>query len=248
VQDRGLAAYITELVGTFFLVFFIASVIILYVATGAQAQFGSDFAVVGLTQGFVLFALIMALGGVSGGHFNPAVTVGAAALRKIDPVDAVVYILAQLSGGVLGALLAKGILLDEGRAGHYGAAVVSPLLGSNFLGFVVEGIGTFVLVLVVLSVLFNPRVRQEWGPIAIGFALAFLVMVFGPLTGAALNPARWFGPALIGEEFGDVWPYLGGELIGGLLAAAFFTFVILPGQQEPAGPETAAERRTPPRT
>jgi MIP family channel proteins len=243
VQDRGLAAYITELVGTFFLVFFIASVIILYVATGAQAQFGSDFAVVGLVQGFTLFALIMLFGAVSGGHFNPAVTAAAAAMRRIDPVDAVVYILAQLSGGVLGALLAKGILLDEGRAGHYGAAVVSPLLGSNFLGFVVEGVGTFVLVLVVLSVLFNPRVRQEWGPIAVGFTLAFLVMVIGPLTGAALNPARWFGPALIGEEFGDVWPYLGGELIGAMLAAGFFAFVILPGEKEPGGPETAAERR-----
>ena len=243
MQDRGLAAYITELVGTFFLVFFIASVIILYVATGAQAQFGSDFAVVGLVQGFTLFALIMLFGAVSGGHFNPAVTAAAAAMRRIDPVDAVVYILAQLSGGVLGALLAKGILLDEGRAGHYGAAVVSPLLGSNFLGFVVEGVGTFVLVLVVLSVLFNPRVRQEWGPIAVGFTLAFLVMVIGPLTGAALNPARWFGPALIGEEFGDVWPYLGGELIGAMLAAGFFAFVILPGEKEPGGPETAAERR-----
>ena len=247
MQDRGLAAYITELVGTFFLVFFIASVIILYVATGAQAQFGSDFAVVGLVQGFTLFALIMLFGAVSGGHFNPAVTAAAAAMRRIDPVDAVVYILAQLSGGVLGALLAKGILLDEGRAGHYGAAVVSPLLDSNFLGFVVEGIGTFVLVLVVLSVLFNPRVRQEWGPLAVGLTLAFLVMVIGPLTGAALNPARWFGPALIGEEFGDVWPYLGGELLGAMLAAGFFAFVILPGEKEPGGPETAAERRPPAR-
>src|SRR5688572_23216215 len=147
-------------------------VVTLFVASGADAQFGSDFAVVGLVHAFLLFGLIAYLGGVSGGHFNPAVTAAAAAMRRIDPVDAVVYILAQLSGGVLGALLAKGILLDEGRAGHYGAAVVSPLLGSNFLGFVVEGIGTFVLVLVVLSVLFNPRVRQEWGPISVGFTLA----------------------------------------------------------------------------
>jgi glycerol uptake facilitator protein len=248
VQDRGLAAYITELVGTFFLVFFIASVVILYVATGAQAQFGSDFAVVGLVQGFVLFALIFALGAVSGGHFNPAVTAAAAALRRIDPVDAVVYILAQLSGGVLGALLAKGLLLDEGRAAHYGAATVSPLLGSNFQGMIVEALGTFVLVLVVLGVLFNPRVRQEWGPLAIGLSLAFLVMVFGPLTGAAFNPARWFGPALIGEEFGDVWPYLGGELIGAGLAAAFFVLVLAPGERDVGAGETGAERRGPPGT
>ena len=243
MQDRGLAAYITELVGTFFLVFFVVSVVILYVATGAQAQFGSDFAVVGLAQGFVLFALVILLGAVSGGHFNPAVTAGAAVLRKIDPVDAVVYVLAQLSGGVLGALLAKGLLLDEGRAGHYGATTVSPLLSGNFAGFVVEGIGTFVLVLVVLGVLFNPRVRQEWAPLAIGLTLAFIVMVFGPLTGAAVNPARWFGPALVGEEFGDVWPYLGGELVGAMLAAAFFAFVLRPGEAGAGPPEAAAERR-----
>ena len=248
MQDRGLAAYITELVGTFFLVFFIASVVILYVATGAQAQFGSDFAVVGLAQGFTLFALIMVLGGVSGGHFNPAVTAAAAALRRIDPVDAVVYILAQLSGGVLGALLAKGLLLDEGRASHYGAATISPLLSGNFAGFVVEGIGTFVLVLAVLAVAFNPKARQEWGPLAIGLTLAFLIFIFAPLTGGAFNPARWFGPALIGEEFSDVWPYLGGELIGAGLAAGFFALVIAPGEKGPGPTETGAERRGPPGT
>ncbi|MGH2990889.1 MAG: MIP/aquaporin family protein [Solirubrobacterales bacterium] len=245
MQDRGLAAYVTELLGTFFLVFFIACSVILYVATGAQAQFGSDFAVVGFAQGLVLFALIWTLGGVSGGHFNPAVTVGAAALRRIDPVDAVVYILAQLSGGVLGALLAKGLLLDEGRAAKYGAATISPLLGGNFQGFIVEGIGTFLLVLVVLSVLFNPRVRQEWGPLAIGFTLVFLIMLFAPLTGGAFNPARWFGPALVGEEFGDVWPYLGGDLIGAVLAAGFFTLIIRPGEAGVGTTETVAERRTP---
>jgi MIP family channel proteins len=243
VQDRGLAAYITELVGTFFLVFFIASVVILYVATGAQAQFGSDFAVVGLASGLVLFALMQTLGGVSGGHFNPAVTAGAAALRRIDPVDAVVYILAQLSGGVLGALLAKGLLLDEGRAGKYGAATIAPLLGGNFQGFVVEGIGTFVLVLVFLAVVFNPRVKQEWGPLAVGLTLVFLTMVIGPLTGSAVNPARWFGPALIGEEFSDVWPYLGGELIGAVLAAGFFALVVVPGERGVGPVDAAAERR-----
>jgi aquaporin Z len=240
VQDRGLAAYVAEFVGTFFLVFIVTSVVTLYVATGQQAQFGSDFAVVGLAQGLVLFMLLAVLVGVSGGHFNPAVTVAAAALRRIDPVDAVVYVLAQLTGGVLGALLTKGLLLDEGAAGHYGAVQVTPLLSGNFPGFVVEAIGTFLLVLAVLAVAMNDRARQEWGPLAVGLTLAFLVMVFAPLTGGAFNPARWFGPALIGTEFGGVWPYLVGDIVGGLLAAAFFAFVIVGGQRPaaPPGPGT----------
>ena len=138
MQERGLAAYLAELIGTFLLVFFIASVVILFVATGSQAQFGSDFAVVGLVHAFLLFGLIVMFGVVSGGHFNPAVTLAAAAIRRISAVDALIYTLAQLSGGVLGALLAKGLLLDEGRATHYGAAQVSGLLGGNFQGAIVE--------------------------------------------------------------------------------------------------------------
>jgi glycerol uptake facilitator protein len=243
VQDRGLAAYITELVGTFFLVFIVCTVVTLFVATTPDAQQGSDFAVIGLAHAFVLFALIITFGAVSGGHFNPAVTIAAAAMRRIDPLDAVVYILAQLSGGVLGALLVKGLLLDEGRIGHYGAVTVSPLLGGNFSGAVVEAIGTFLLVLVICAVAFNPRARQEWAPLAIGTTLGFAVMVMGPLTGGSFNPARWFGPALIGDEFGGVWPYLVGPLVGAVLAAALYRFVIA-GPQYALGPEppTSDER------
>ena len=232
MQDRGLAAYIAELVGTFFLVFTVCTVVTLFVATSADAQQGSDFAVVGLVHAFLLFGLIMTFGAVSGGHFNPVVTIAAAALRRIDPLDAVVYILAQLSGGVLGALLVKGLLLDEGRLGHYGAATVSPLLGGNFQGAIVEALGTFLLVLVICAVAFNPRARQEWAPLAIGTTLGFAVMVLGPLTGGSFNPARWFGPALIGDEFGGTWPYLVGPLVGALLAAGIYRFVI-------AGPQYA---------
>ena len=138
MQDRGIAAYIAELVGTFFLVFFITSIGVLYVSVGESAQFGSDFAVVGLTIAFVLTALIIGIGVASGGHFNPAVTFGAALMKKISPIDAVIYILAQLSGGILGALLTKGLLEDEGTAGNYGAAEVTDLLGGNFQGAIVE--------------------------------------------------------------------------------------------------------------
>lgn len=226
MQDRGLAAYIAELVGTLLLTFFVTSVVVLYVAAGQSAQFGSDFAVVGLVHAFVLAVLIFMLGGVSGGHFNPAVTFGAALLKKIDPIDAVVYVLAQLSGGVLGALLTKGLLVDEGRATDYGAAAVGPLLGGNFQGALVEGIGAFVLVLAVMALALNPNARKEWAPLGIGLTLGFVVMVMGPLTGAAVNPARWFGPALVGNEFASVWPFVIGPLVGAALAAGFYWLVI----------------------
>ena len=105
MRDRGLAAYIAELIGTLFLVFVVGVVVSLFVSTSPTSQTGSDFAVVGLVHAFLLFLLVIALGQVSGGHFNPAVTTAAWAMRRIDPIDAVVYILAQLSGAVLGALL-----------------------------------------------------------------------------------------------------------------------------------------------
>lgn len=233
VQERGIAAYLAELIGTFLLVFFVVSVVVLFVATGNQAQFGSDFAVVGLVHAFLLFGLIVMFGVVSGGHFNPAVTLAAAAIRRISPIDALIYLLAQLSGGVLGALLAKGLLVDEGRATDYAATQVSGLLGGPFQGMIVEAIGTFCLVLVILAAVFSRKSFKEWAPLAIGTTLGFLVMVGGPLTGGAFNPARWFGPALVAGEWGDVWPYLLGPIVGSLLAAGVFRFVLEPGGLPP---------------
>jgi MIP family channel proteins len=240
VQDRGLAAYIAELIGTFLLVFFITSVVTLFVATGNQAQFGSDFAVIGLVHTFILFGLVVIFGAVSGGHFNPAVTVAVWIMRRIEAVDALVYILAQLSGAVLGALLTKALLLDEGRAGDYGAVKVSGLLGSPFQGAVVEAIGTFVLVLVILVAVFSVRGAKDWAPFAIGAALGLVVMVGGPLTGGSFNPARWFGPALVANSFNGfagIWPYIVGPLVGAGLAALVFRFVVEAGSESPPAPE-----------
>ena len=135
LEQKGLSAYLAELIGTFLLVFFITSVVTLYVSTGAQSSFGSDYAVVGFVQGLTLFGVICMFGATSGGHFNPAVTLAAATIRRISVIDAVIYILAQLSGAVLGALLTKGLLLDEGRSVHYGAGSVSSLLSGNAADF-----------------------------------------------------------------------------------------------------------------
>jgi MIP family channel proteins len=236
VQQRGLAAYLAELIGTFLLVFFIVSIVVLFVATGNNPQFGTDFAVVGLVHAFLLFGLIVMFGVVSGGHFNPAVTLAAAAIKRIAPVDAVIYMLAQLSGGVLGALLAKSMLLDEGRATNYAAAEVSGLLSGNFSGMIVEAIGTFCLVLVILAAVYSKKSVKDWAPLAIGTTLGFIVMFGGPLTGGSFNPARWFGPALVANEWGGVWPYLLGPIVGSLLAAVVFKFVIERGAVAPTEP------------
>jgi MIP family channel proteins len=236
VQERGLAAYLAELIGTLLLVFFITSVVTLFLSTGAQAQFGTDFAVIGLVHAFLLFGLIVMFGVVSGGHFNPAVTLAAAAIRRISPLDAAIYMLAQLSGAVLGALLTKSLLEDEGRATHYGAAQVSGMLSGNFAGATIEAIGTFCLVLVILAAVFSKKSFKEWAPLAIGTTLGFIVMVGGPLTGGSFNPARWFGPALVGNEWGGVWPYLLGPIVGSLLAALVFRFVLEAGGPAPTEP------------
>ncbi|HET7484161.1 MAG TPA: aquaporin [Solirubrobacterales bacterium] len=233
MQERGLAAYLAELIGTFLLVFFITTVIVLFLSTGEQAQFGTDFAVIGLVHAFLLFGLIVMFGVVSGGHFNPAVTLAAMAIKRISAIDGVIYMLAQFSGGVLGALLCKGLLLDEGRATHYGAATVSPLLAGNPQGAIIEAIGTFCLVLVILAAVFSKKSFKEWAPLAIGTTLGFIVMVGGPLTGGSFNPARWFGPALVGNEWGGVWPYLVGPIVGSLLAAVVFRFVLEAGGPAP---------------
>lgn len=236
LEQKGLSAYFAELIGTFLLVFFITSVVTLYVSVGSSSSFGSDFAVVGFVQGLALFGVICMFGAVSGGHFNPAVTLAAATIRRISVIDAVIYVLAQLIGAVAGAELTKLLLKDEGRAVHYGAGSVSGLLANNTAGAAVEAIGVFALVLVILAVVFSEKSTKDWGPLAIGTTFVFMVMVGGPLTGACFNPARWFGAALVSSEWGGVWPYLVGPVVGSLLAVAVWRFVIEAGGPAPTEP------------
>lgn len=139
------------------------------------------------------------------------------------------------------------MLLDEGRATHYGAAEVSGLLAGNFAGSIVEAVGTFCLVLVILAAVYSKKSLKDWAPLAIGTTLGFIVMVGGPLTGGAFNPARWFGPALVGNDFGGTWPYLAGPIVGALLAAAVFKFVLEPGGAAPTEPPERVKPKAAPK-
>ncbi|HEY1359835.1 MAG TPA: aquaporin [Thermoleophilaceae bacterium] len=233
MQDRGPAAYIAEFVGTTMLVFFITMVVSLFVIQASPQNPAPfiDWSVIGLVHVLVLFVLIQTLAVICGAHFNPAITVAMTALRQIKPPDAGIYILAQLSGGVAGALLTKALLLDEGRTVHYGAPIVGARLdGHIFPGMVAEALGTFFLVWAVVGVAANPRAFKDWAALAIGGALGAGVMIIGPLTGAALNPARAFGPALVGHQFDGggkfLLVYVLGPIIGGLVAALLYERVL----------------------
>jgi MIP family channel proteins len=242
---RGPAAYVAELIGTFALVFFITMVVTLYVSVPAagQPQPFIDWSVIGLVHAFLLFMLIQTLAVISGAHFNPAVTVGMTVIRQIRPPEALIYIVLQFAGAILGALLTKALLSDEGAAVNYGAPSVSARLDhSIWLGALCEGIGTFFLVWAIVGIAVNPAGLKDWAGFAIGATLGFLVMIFGPLTGAGLNPARSFGPALVGHAFDGVghfvWVYTVAPVVGGIVAVLLYTFVFTtPGKKGVEGLE-----------
>jgi glycerol uptake facilitator protein len=230
MEDRGPSAYVAELLGTLMLVLFVGSV--LSTATGLGV---TDWAVIGLLHVFVLGMLVATLGGTSGAHFNPAVTIALAVVRKIKPPDAAIYIVMQLIGALIAALLVKLIFKDEGH-GSYGATAVNEkfLQGKNLSGMFVELIGTFALMWAIMGTAVNARADRAWAPWVIGGTLGAMVMTFGPLTGAGFNPARVFGPNLVA---GDTdWSQLIvsygiGPIVGGVLAAVAYTAIVLRQQE-----------------
>jgi glycerol uptake facilitator protein len=240
IEQRPPAAYIAEFLGTFVLVLAITLSVTLFVNSQGT---GSDWVVVGLVHFLVLFMLVQTIGSVSGAHLNPAVTVTLAVLRKIRLNDALVYILLQLAGAVAAALVLKFLLVDDlADQQSYGAPSVNfSLTGTTFGALIAEGIGTFLLVWTVVAVAVNPRAARDWAGLAIGGVLGLQVMILGPLTGGSINPARWFGPALLA---GDVihnqwWIYILGPIGGGILGGIIYWYLFVEGPGiRAATPET----------
>ena len=230
------AAYAAELLGTFVLVLFI----VLAVSATAAPPAGTgnvDVVLIALTHTFALFLLVRSLGAASGAHFNPAVTVALLFKRKIAPVDAGVYIVLQCIGAILAVLFAKAIMGDAAEAVNYaGPAVTEGAFadGSPWLGGLAEGTGAFVLMWAVMATAVDPRGNREWAPFVIGISLGLGVLVLAPVTGAAINPARAFGPLLVGDfgSFGDfLAAYVLGPILGALAAAALYTEIVLKPQE-----------------
>jgi MIP family channel proteins len=245
VQERGLAAYIAEFVGTLLLVFFITAAVSIYVAEPTRLNPNPfvDFTVIGLVHLFALFVLIQTLAVVSGAHLNPAVTTAMTLLRQIKPPDAAIYVILQLAGGIAGAFLTKLLLNEAGKADNYGAPALSETLDiSTLSGMVIEGLGAFFLLWAIIGVAINPRATKEWAALAIGGALGVAVLAFGPATGGSFNPARAIGPALVSGEWGGFGKflliYILGPLVGAVVAVLLYLRILTePGAKGVGGAE-----------
>ena len=221
-SDPILPAALAELVGTFILVFggtAVATAAILSLPTAGQPY---NSLAVALAFGLALAAVAASIGHVSGGHVNPAVTLGLASTGKFPWKSVPYYLGAQLLGAILGAL---GTWLAFGGPGRIEAklAATYPAQGVGDLqAFLLEILITFILVFVVISVATDDRAPAPIAPIAVGFALAVGVFIAGPVTGGAVNPVRALGPMIVAGDLTSAWLYILGPIIGGVLAAFLY--------------------------
>lgn len=210
-----------EFIGTFALIFFGAGSICAYQFLHA----GSDLSLFGIAivHGLAIALMISALGHISGGHFNPAVTIGFWVTKRMTTVEAVSYWAAQLLGAIVAAFLLRAVVPDEiWRA----VALGTPSLTRDFTvlsGLILEAVTTFFLVLTVFATAVDDRnSSRPYAGFCIGLIISLGIMVAGPFTGAALNPARAFGPAVASNHWANQGVYWVGPLLGGFFAGLLY--------------------------
>jgi MIP family channel proteins len=207
-----------EALGTFLFFFlgFNAIAVSVDIGGGAISTLGIAFAF-----GLGLTLAIAALGHVSGGHFNPAVSLGLAAARKFPPREVVPYWIAQLVGGFVAALAVAAVY--SGKA--VDSLNTAPGIGiSNGGALVLELIATGLFVIVICTVATDDRApwKGVMAPLLIGLFIFTAADAIGPASGGSFNPARSLDPAIVNGEFGDIWIYLVGPLVGGVIGGAIW--------------------------
>jgi MIP family channel proteins len=207
-------ALVAELIGTFALVFAGAGAIMVDDKTHALGHVG-----VAIVFGLVIMVMIYAVGHVSGAHFNPAVSFAFALTRHFPWTRVLGYWAAQAAGALSAAAILRGSL---GNRAHIGATLPA---GSQSQAFLWEAVLTFFLMFVVMSVATDTRAVGEAAAIAIGGTVGLDAMLGGPITGASMNPARSFGPALVSGDLQALWVYLLAPLVGAAVGSFAYQFV-----------------------
>jgi MIP family channel proteins len=227
VEDTGKAA-IAEFVGTFALIFFGAGSIIL---TG-----GGDLVTIALAHGLTIAIMVSLMAHLSGGVFNPAIQIALFVTGKMSAMRSAIYIVAQLLGAVAAAFLLKYIWPGSDFDAVHGGV---PALGVGIAagkGVVIEALTTFFLVWAVFATAIDDRGKlSALGGFPIGLTITIDIFATASLTGAAMNPARWFGPALATGEWANAWVWILGPICGGIIAGVAYWALFL-GRREPATP------------
>jgi len=211
---------IVEFLGPFALVFAGVGAIV--------ATQGGDLVAIAFAHGLAIGLFVAAAGHISGGVYNPALAVGLWAARKLDSARAIVYIIVELIGALAGAALAKACFPNS-MADAVNLGV--PAVGKGFSttnAFVMEIVATFFLMFVVFGVAIDKHSGgRAIAGLAIGLTITMDIFGGGAVSGAAMNPARWFGPAVIQGEYSDFWIWWVGPIVGALIAALLYAYLLL---------------------
>ena len=219
---------VAEFIGTFILIFVGAGSICADQALRAAGGAGVGLLGIAVAHGLAYSIAVTAIGHISGGHINPAVTIGFWVTKKLGTIEALAYWVAQLAGGIAAAYLLRTLIAEDiWRAVWLG----TPLLARDYSvanGIILEAVMTFFLVFVFFATAADER--GAFGKIAgfaIGLTVAMDILVGGPFTGASMNPARSLGPALAARAWTHHGVYWVGPLLGGALAGALYNSLYL---------------------
>lgn len=218
------AALIAEAIGTFLFFFVGAGSVVLGDYLVANGGTSPGLLGVALAHGLALAVLVSALGPVSGGHFNPAVTLAVWIMGKIRPMQAATYVVAQLVGALAAGFALKAVFADTWHASNIGSPALGPGI-TPLLGIGIEAVLTALLVFAVIGTAVDHR-APKIGGLAIGLAVAADILMGGPLTGAAMNPARWLGPAVAAGAYADWYVWWIGPAIGAAIAALTYRYTL----------------------
>ena len=228
--------FISEFVGTLLLVFFGCGTAVAankYVASVFGEGLSFNMLLIAFAFGLILMALVYTIGRVSGSHVNPAVSIACLIDGRISVLECVYYIIAQVVGGIAGAMLLSFIFASNASLGANGYGALSALGTTTTLqvALVIELILTFIFVLVVLA---TTKKENCFSGLAIGLTLTLVHIMGLPFTGTSVNPARSIGPAIItgGLALEQLWVFIVAPIVGGILAALFYKYVIATPETE----------------
>lgn len=208
--------YISELIGTFSMIFCGTGAIIINQETnGSITHLG-----IAITFGLIVMAMIHSLGSISGAHFNPAVTIAFTVAKKFEIKEVVPYIISQSIGAILASatlrlLFPKNVFL--------GATMP---LNNDFQAFILEFIITFILMFVIINVAHGSKEQGLFAGISIGATVLLLALFAGPICGASMNPVRSFAPALVSNHLEHLWLYLIAPILGASSSVVLWKYLI----------------------